>query len=340
MIRKRMGLIAAAVAAGALTLTACGTSTNGQAAQAPSPSASVSAAANSVALQAPAQNLQVVPGTAEANNAPANTGDLANPVGGQTTQAGQAWVQLSASKVGNLDPVVVNGAGFTLYRFDADSASPSKATCDGACAAKWPPVIVDPSGKLFLDGVDMKNVGAVKRDDGTMQLTIGGWPVYRFSGDLEAGQANGQGIDGTWFGVTPTGGKAGAGPSGASPSSSGGLTGNVTVSQTGGTTGTGTGSTGDAGTASGGGAATGSVRPATNAVLFDDKGFASGAQGVSGTGCQNIARPKVASSIQTDGSLKIWSGTNCTGTSAVITGSVQDLSTINFDNKIQSVRFS
>jgi predicted lipoprotein with Yx(FWY)xxD motif len=339
MFRKRMGMIAVAAAAGALSLTAC-SSTTGQSAAAPAPSApaSVSASApNAVALQAPAQSLQVVPGTAQQNNAPANTGDLANPAGQQTTQAGEAWVELSASKAGDLDPVVVNGAGFTLYRFDKDTAQPSKSNCNADCAAMWPPVIVDPSGKLFLDGVDMKNVGAVKRDDGSMQLTIGGWPAYRFSKDLKPGDTNGQGVGGTWFGLTPDGQKAGKGQSGSGQPAGG--TGSVAPSPG---TGTGTdGSAGGTGTATGGSGAGGAVKAATNAVLFDDKNFAdNGSQGVSGTGCQNVSRVGVASSIQTDGSLKIWTGANCTGTSKVISGSVNDLSTIGFDDKIASIRFS
>lgn len=49
----------------------------------------------------------------------------------------------------------------------------------------------------------------VKRDDGRLQVTIGGWPVYRFSGDTEPGDTNGQGVGSTWFGVTPDGQKAG-----------------------------------------------------------------------------------------------------------------------------------
>ncbi|WP_329457099.1 hypothetical protein [Streptomyces sp. NBC_01497] len=341
MFRKRMGMlaVASAVAAGALTLTACSSTTTGAApaastasspaAGAAAPSVAASAAGVGVALQAPAQSLQVVPGTAQQNNAPAGTGDLANPAGQQTTQAGEAWTELSATKAGDLDPVVVNGAGFTLYRFDKDTADPSKSNCAGDCAATWPPVIVDPSGKLFLDGVDMKNVGAVKRDDGSMQLTIGGWPVYRFSKDLKAGQTNGQGVGNTWFGVTPDGGKAAAGTATGGTSSTGSASGGTGVN--------------GGGTASGdgAGAGAGAVRPATNAVLFDDKNFAdNGSQGVSGTGCQNVSRVGVASSLQTDGTLKLWTEANCTGTSKVVDGSVKDLSTIGFDNKIVSIRFN
>ncbi|MGY5056918.1 hypothetical protein ACWDFR_23080 [Streptomyces sp. 900105755] len=50
--------------------------------------------------------------------------------------------------------------------------------------------------------------GAVRRPDGQVQITVGGWPVHRFSGDSKPGDLNGQGLDGTWFAVAPTGQKA------------------------------------------------------------------------------------------------------------------------------------
>ncbi|MEW2548618.1 hypothetical protein AB0910_23095 [Streptomyces sp. NPDC047002] len=320
MFRKRMGTLAAvsAFAAAAMTLTACGATTTGAApaasSGAPAPSTAAPAGGSGVALQAPAQGLKVVPGTAQQNHAPSTTGDLADPPGQQTTTAGRAWTELAASKAGDLDPVVVNGAGFTLYRFDKDTPDPSASHCTGDCAVTWPPVVLDPHGKLFLDGVDMKKVGAIRRDDGSIQLTIAGWPVYRFSKDLKPGQTNGQGVGGTWFGVTPDGGKAGAAGAGAGAG---------------------------AGASSGTGAGTGAAVPATNAVLFDDKNFAdNGSQGVSGTGCQNVPRPGVASSLQTDGTLKLWSQPDCTGDSKVVSGSVPDLASVGFDDRTASIRFN
>lgn len=82
-------------------------------------------------------------------------------------------------------------------------------------------------------------------------------------------------------------------------------------------------------------------RPAASAILFDEPNFSDNgpAQGVAGEGCQNVARPKVTSSISASGSLKIWSGRGCTGESKVVNGDVADLSTIGFDNKITSVKF-
>jgi predicted lipoprotein with Yx(FWY)xxD motif len=101
---------------------------------------------------------------------------------------------------------VVNGSGRTLYRFDKDSASPPASNCTGACAQLWPPVLV--GTQISLSGVDRSLLGTIKRPDGSVQLTLHGWPLYRYAGDSAPGQINGEGLDGSWFAVRPTGAKA------------------------------------------------------------------------------------------------------------------------------------
>ena len=115
---------------------------------------------------------------------------------------------LTATNIDTLGTVVVDGTGFTLYRFDKDKPKPSKSNCNGKCADSWPPVLADSADAVQLDGVDRAAVGTVKRADGTLQLTIGGWPVYRYSGDKKAGDTAGEGVGKTWFAVTPAGKKA------------------------------------------------------------------------------------------------------------------------------------
>ncbi|MEU6984634.1 hypothetical protein ABZ946_14615 [Streptomyces sp. NPDC046324] len=205
MNTQRFGMIAAATTAAALLLTACG-GTEDKAADRPAGSAATGTGNAGSGTGAAGSAFDFLSGTAKQNNAQPKTGDWANAPGKP-----QKWVQLSAARAGALDPVVVNGAGFTLYRFDNDTAKPSKSTCNDACATTWPPVVVAPGGRIFIDGVKKSDVGVVKRDDGNLQVTIGGWPVYRFAKDLRPGDTNGQGVGGTWFGVTPSGTKAGGG---------------------------------------------------------------------------------------------------------------------------------
>jgi len=114
---------------------------------------------------------------------------------------------LSANSTAKLGTVVIDGLGWTLYRFDADSAKPSRSACTGSCAEEWPPVLMQ-AGTPAYEGVDPSVVGTVARDDGRQQVTIGGWPVYRHASDSQPGAVDGQGAQGQWFAVTPSGGKA------------------------------------------------------------------------------------------------------------------------------------
>ncbi|MEU4085624.1 SCO0930 family lipoprotein [Streptomyces aureus] len=113
---------------------------------------------------------------------------------------------LTVTESAKLGKVLTDGAGFTLYRFDKDTAEPPKSSCDGACATAWPPVPAE--GAEAATGVDKALLGEVTRADGSKQLTIGGWPMYRYAKDTKAGDANGQNVGGTWFASAPDGKKA------------------------------------------------------------------------------------------------------------------------------------
>ena len=117
-------------------------------------------------------------------------------------------VDSTAKDAGLTGPHLININQAALYRFDDDTASPSQSNCNDACAVKWPPVTIEEGGNVYLAGVNPKEVGAIRRDDGQVQITVGGRPVYRFSGDSKPGDLNGRGVGGTWFAVGPTGNKA------------------------------------------------------------------------------------------------------------------------------------
>jgi predicted lipoprotein with Yx(FWY)xxD motif len=178
----------------------------------------------------------------------------ATPAPVEAPASGAAGSPLLAAKdESKLGKIVADAEGYTLYRFDKDTAKPPTTTCVDTCATKWPPVTVDPKGKLTLEGIDKSVIGMVARPDGTSQLTLGGWPVYRFAGDTTPGATGGQGVGGTWFAVTPEGKKAagnGSGVAGATGGSGG-------TGSTGGTGSSGSGSSGAGSTGSTGGDAGG-----------------------------------------------------------------------------------
>ncbi|MFJ3582302.1 SCO0930 family lipoprotein [Streptomyces sp. NPDC090127] len=153
-------------------------------------------------------------GAANPAGAPADSGSGADSggyaSGGYGSGAGAAEAepagQLAVSATKELGKVVTDSEGFTLYRFDKDSSSPPKATCEGDCAAVWP--VVSPDGAKPPAGVDASLLGEVTRPDGGTQLTIGGWPMYRYAKDEAPGDLNGQGVGGTWYAAAPDGKKA------------------------------------------------------------------------------------------------------------------------------------
>ncbi|AWT46749.1 MULTISPECIES: SCO0930 family lipoprotein [Streptomyces] len=114
--------------------------------------------------------------------------------------------ELTVADNPELGEVLTDSAGFTLYRFDKDTAEPPKSACDGDCAKAWPPVPADDA--TAGAGIDDSQLGEVTRADGSKQLTIGGWPAYRYAKDTKAGDVNGQGVGGTWYALAPDGKKA------------------------------------------------------------------------------------------------------------------------------------
>jgi predicted lipoprotein with Yx(FWY)xxD motif len=133
-----------------------------------------------------------------------------------------ALLVLRAQNSPQLGQVVVDGNGYVLYRFDKDTARPPKSNCLEDCWMKWPPVM--DSGDIRLDGIDQALVGNVVRPDSTRQVTIGGWPVYRYAGDTTPGEARGQGTGNVWFAITPQGRKSTAAPANAAGGNPGGGT--------------------------------------------------------------------------------------------------------------------
>ncbi|WIY04081.1 SCO0930 family lipoprotein [Amycolatopsis mongoliensis] len=137
----------------------------------------------------------------------------ANAKGGKAGQAASeaGVVKLSASNIDGLGEAIVDQNGMTLYLFQKDTKKAKTSACNGDCAKTWPPVLSN--GKVELQGIESKLLGSIKRSDGTEQVTIGGWPVYTFSKDLKPGDANGMGVNGTWFVIEPNGCKVGTTPS-------------------------------------------------------------------------------------------------------------------------------
>jgi predicted lipoprotein with Yx(FWY)xxD motif len=119
-----------------------------------------------------------------------------------SSPAAMTAATVATAKVGDLGTVLVDGDGMTLYLFESDTGSTS--TCTGTCASTWPALTTTGDPKA-TSGADSSMLGTTTRDDGSTQVTYDGHPLYLYSGDSAAGQANGQGIGNVWFAVTSQG---------------------------------------------------------------------------------------------------------------------------------------
>ncbi|MFE0453916.1 SCO0930 family lipoprotein [Streptomyces sp. NPDC058914] len=190
---RSASLVASAVSVLALT-TACGQESG------------TSNASQNVGVTAPAGTVAGVGSGTGGVGAGVGAGATPAATGGAGAGAQTGAGQLSVSANAELGKVLIDANGMTLYRFDADTAEPPKSNCDGDCAKTWPPVPADDA--TAGDGIDKSLLGEVTRSDGTKQLTVDGWPVYRYAKDTNAGDANGQGVGGKWFALAPDGKKA------------------------------------------------------------------------------------------------------------------------------------
>ena len=96
-------------------------------------------------------------------------------------------------------PTLVDPRGMTLYTFEHDEDGES--ACYDACAMAWPPYTVegDPTLGAGIPG----EIGTVAREDGAMQVTYRGEPLYFYFEDAAPGDANGHGAEDVWYAANP-----------------------------------------------------------------------------------------------------------------------------------------
>jgi predicted lipoprotein with Yx(FWY)xxD motif len=107
----------------------------------------------------------------------------------------------STAYVGVRDTFLVGPTGMTLYLFANDTEGVSN--CSGQCLDNWPALTVpeglDPTAGSAAAGAR----AVVSRDDGALQITYNGLPVYYFAGASLPGDTTGDGVGGVWSLATP-----------------------------------------------------------------------------------------------------------------------------------------
>jgi predicted lipoprotein with Yx(FWY)xxD motif len=120
------------------------------------------------------------------------------------TAAGAGVTIDTSTNAGVSEPFLVDQTGRSLYLFTSDTQNSGMSTCSGDCLVQWPPVIVSGVPQAGT-GIDAALLGTITRDDGMMQATYNGWPLYYYVDDLAAGDMIGQGMGGVWYLVSGSG---------------------------------------------------------------------------------------------------------------------------------------
>ena len=102
---------------------------------------------------------------------------------------------------GNSRAIVVTGGDRAVYRRSGETTR--RILCTGTCTSKWPPVTVPSATSRLVRGAGIRGtLSKFRRTDGRWQVTLRGYPLYRFSPDHNEGDVRGSGQPG-WYTLTP-----------------------------------------------------------------------------------------------------------------------------------------
>lgn len=119
-----------------------------------------------------------------------------------TTAAPKPLFAIGKSQLGD---ILVSNSGLSLYNFDPDARKPGGSACNGPCADVWPPLIIKSEADLVAPAGFTGKLGWVKRDDGSLQASVNGWPLYGWAFDKKVGDLNGQANNEVWWVLDPAG---------------------------------------------------------------------------------------------------------------------------------------
>jgi predicted lipoprotein with Yx(FWY)xxD motif len=122
---------------------------------------------------------------------------LASPAAASSKSSGHT-LTVTSVRIPKIGTVLADNSGLTLYHLTSDPSG--KATCTGACAKVWPPLLL-PKGDHLHGPHGLKDFSTIALAHGKKQVSFHGEALYRFAGDKKKGQAGGQGVEGTWFAV-------------------------------------------------------------------------------------------------------------------------------------------
>ena len=170
-------------------LIACSGSSNSSATPTSAPAATaVPTSAAAVTVGPTATKAAVTPTTAAA------------AIAGSSASAASTTIKVANDS--SLGQILTDSQGLTLYTFKNDVAGSGKSSVSATLAKNWPPLTLASGSPVGPSGATGA-LALITRDDGSMQVTYKGVPLYRYIGDAAPGDTKGQGLGGVWFVATP-----------------------------------------------------------------------------------------------------------------------------------------
>jgi predicted lipoprotein with Yx(FWY)xxD motif len=94
--------------------------------------------------------------------------------------------------IGSQTILVAGSNGMTVYFFSKDAANSGKSACSGQCLTTWPALTVAAGSSPTAGSGVGGRLGTITRsDNGALQVTYNGQPLYFYSGDNAPGDTNG-----------------------------------------------------------------------------------------------------------------------------------------------------
>src|SRR5437660_155536 len=126
-------------------------------------------------------------------------GALVFTVMGSPMAQAQTTAAVRTASTSDLGTVLTDPAGMSLYMYTKDE--PSLSNCYDQCATAWPPLLTEsnPTGPDTIAA----GLGSTMRNDGALQVTYNGMPLYYWQKDQTPGDTTGQNVGGVWFVINP-----------------------------------------------------------------------------------------------------------------------------------------
>jgi predicted lipoprotein with Yx(FWY)xxD motif len=157
-----------------------------------------SSSATTAPATAPASVAPSVEAPSTAAESPAASVDTSSPAASAATTG----ATVEAKPVGAIGTVLVAGSnGMTVYNFSKDTKDSGKSACGTGCIDTWPALTVAAGAQPTAGTGITGTLATITRDDGTLQVTYNGLPLYFFKNDKAPGDANG--VYANWTAVKP-----------------------------------------------------------------------------------------------------------------------------------------